>query len=262
MDGHGTVFAAASPAHVATLQAQRNATRPLTPRKVLATLAPARHGVDDPTIATVNGQPTLKARQRRALEAICDTFAPGDHLTPSATELGVPDALMAAVELNPRAAERNQVRQLLTLWDTALLTAIGGGGLKRFSSLSQEDRERVLLSWSDSRVPQRRAAFQALRKGVLLCYYGLPGPDGSSSPVWEAMDYPGPLGPPEDPPPRTIQPVEVSGDTDIECDVCIVGSGAGGGVSAAVLAQAGLAVLVLEAGGGHSAQRFARAQAN
>src|SRR3954452_15544148 len=116
--------------------------------------------MDDPRIATTTAQPTLKARQRRALEAICDTFAPGDHLAPSATELGVPDALLAAVELNPRAAERNQVRQLLSLWDTALLTAIGGGGLNRFSSLSQAEREKVLLSWSDSRLTQRRAAFQ------------------------------------------------------------------------------------------------------
>jgi long-chain-alcohol oxidase len=212
--------------------------------------------VDDPRIATTSAQPTLKARQRRALEAICDTFAPGDHLAPSATELGVPDALMAAVELNPRAAERNQVRQLLSLWDTALVTAIGGGGLKRFSGLSQQEREQVLLSWADSRVPQRRAAFQALRKGVLLCYYGLPAPDGGRSPVWEAMDYPGPLGPPEDPPPRTIEPVEVTGDTDIECDVCIVGSGAGGGVAAAVLAQAGLDVVVLEAGDYYSEKDF------
>jgi long-chain-alcohol oxidase len=207
-------------------------------------------------IATVNGQPTLKARQRRALEAICDTFAPGDNVTPSATELGVPDALLAAVELNPRAAERNQVRQLLSLWDTALVTAIGGGGLKRFSALSQQERERVLLSWSDSRVTQRRAAFQALRKGVLLCYYGLPGPDGGRSPVWEAMDYPGPLGPPQDPPPKTIEPVAVTADTDIECDVCIVGSGAGGGAAAAVLAQAGLDVVVLEAGDYYSEKDF------
>src|SRR4051812_26875096 len=128
-------------------------------------LARARRPVDDPPIATSSGQPTLKARQRRALEAICDTFAPGDHLAPSATELGVPDALMAAVELNPRAAERNQVRQLLSLWDTALLTAIGGGGLKRFSSLSQEERERVLLSWSDSGGPHRRGGVPGRRAG-------------------------------------------------------------------------------------------------
>src|SRR4051812_14834906 len=97
-------------------------------------LARACQRGDDPRIATTPGQPTLKARQRRALEAICDTFAPGDHLAPSATELGVPDALMAAVELNPRAAERTQVRQLLSLWETALGTATGGAGPKRVSS--------------------------------------------------------------------------------------------------------------------------------
>lgn len=190
----------------------------------------------------------LSPSARRALEAICDTFAPGGDGLPSATEMGVPDALMAAVGLNPRAAERKQVEQLLGLWDRRPLTALGGGGWAAFSELSQADRERVLLSWADSRMPQRRAAFQALRKGTLLCYYALPGPDGGRSPVWDALDYPGPLGPPEDPPPRTIEPVAVKGDTELDCDVCVVGSGAGGGVAAAVLAQAGLDVVVLEAG--------------
>jgi choline dehydrogenase-like flavoprotein len=203
-----------------------------------------------------NGRPTLRRRQRRALEAICDTFAPGGGDVPSATELGVPAALMAAVAQNPRDAERKQVAQLLALWDTTLLTALGGGGVGRFSRLSQADRERVLLSWSDSRVPQRRAAFQALRKGTLLCYYGLPGPNGGRSPVWDALDYPGPLGPPADPPPRGITPVPISSDTELECDVCVVGSGAGGGVAAAVLAQAGLDVVVLEAGDYYSEADF------
>lgn len=201
-----------------------------------------------PAPAAVNGRPTLRARQRRALEAICDTFAPGGDGVPSATELRVPEALMGAVALNPRASERKQVAQLLGLWDTTLLTALGRGGLSRFSALDQADRERVLLSWADSRVPQRRAAFQALRKGALLCYYGLPAPGGGRSPVWDALDYPGPLGPPADPPPKRIAPLEIAADTDLECDVCVVGSGAGGGVAAAVLAQSGLDVVVLEAG--------------
>ena len=174
-----------------------------------------------------NGHVKLRARQRRALEAICDTFAPGGDGLPSASEMGVPQALMQTVGLNPRKAERDQVAQLLGLWDTGLLTALGGGGFHKFSSLSQADREKVVLSWSESKIPQRRAAFQALRKGVLLCYYGLPGPDGNGSPVWDAIGYPGPIGPPENPPPKTIEPVRVDSDTDLECDVCIVGSGAG-----------------------------------
>ena len=108
--------------------------------------------------------------------------------------MGVPQALWDAVAMNPREAERKQVAQLLSLWDTRLLTALGGGGLSRFSELSPERREQVLLSWCDSRLPQRRAAFQALRKGALLFYYMVPGPNGDRSPVWDAIGYAGPAG--------------------------------------------------------------------
>ena len=191
--------------------------------------------------------PALSAKARTALGAICDTFVPGGDGLPSATEQGVPEALLGLVARNPRAAERKQVSQLLGLWDTRLLSAIAGGGAHRFSSLSQERRERVLLSWADSRVVQRRAAFQALRKGALLAYYGSGG-NGARNPAWDAIGYPGPLGPPADPPPRAIQPLAVTEDTDLECDVVVVGSGAGGGTAAAVLAGAGLDVVIVEAG--------------
>ena len=106
----------------------------------------------------------------------------------------------------------------------------------------------MLLSWADSRVAQRRAAFQALRKGVLLAYYGMGGANGDRNPVWDAIGYPGPLGAPPNPPPRTIEPLSVTQDTTLDCDVVVVGSGAGGGTAAAVLAQAGLDVVIVEAG--------------
>ena len=107
----------------------------------------------------------------------------------------------------------------------------------------------MLLSWCDSRLPQRRAAFQALRKGALLLYYMLPGPNGGRSPVWDAIGYPGPArAGPRTPPPKAIQPLVVDRDTELDCDVCVVGSGAGGGTAAGVLAAAGLDVVVLEAG--------------
>ena len=150
----------------------------------------------------------LTPRQRKALAAICDTFAPGVDGLPAASELGVVEHVLDGLALNPREAERKQVAQLMSLWDTGPLTALGGGGFKRFSNLSQADRERVLLSWCDSRLPQRRAAFQALRKGSLLMYYAASGGNGKPNPAWDAIGYRGPLGPPADPPPKRIQPIE------------------------------------------------------
>src|SRR3712207_4660088 len=94
------------------------------------------------------------SRQRAGLTAICDTFAPGGDGLPSASEHGVVDAIEQAVRANPRKAERRQVAQLMGLWDTRGITALGGGGLERFSGLSQARREDVLRHWRDSRLVQ------------------------------------------------------------------------------------------------------------
>jgi choline dehydrogenase-like flavoprotein len=109
--------------------------------------------------------------------------------------------------------------------------------------------EAVLLSWANSRLPQRRAAFQALRKGALLFYYMLPGPEGGRNPAWDAIGYDGPLGQLDGAPPKALTTIPIDRDTTLECDVVIVGSGAGGGATAGVLAAAGLDVVVIESGG-------------
>ena len=158
--------------------------------------------------------------------------------------------LLGAVRLNPREAERRQLRMLLAVWDWKLVTALlGHGGWNRFSELSPEEREKVLLAWSESRLPARRAAFQALRKGSLLFYWALPGGPDRPNPAWEAIGYPGPLGRREDASPKPLQPLEPEQDTTLECDVAVVGSGAGGGPVAGVLTEAGLDVVVVETGG-------------
>jgi long-chain-alcohol oxidase len=198
----------------------------------------------------------LNPRQRQALQDICDTFCPTAEGLPSATELGVPDALLGAVALNPRESERKQFATLLSLWDTPALGALGGAGFKRFSALGAQEREQLLLAWADSRLPQRRAVFEALRKGALLFYYMLSGPDGARSPAWDAIGYDGPLGTLESAPPKALQVTAVERDETLDCDVVIVGSGAGGGAAAGVLAAAGLDVIVIESGGYYDDQDF------
>ena len=194
----------------------------------------------------------ISGKARKALDAICDTFVPGEAGLPSATELGVPEAMLMAIGSSPSAAEREQFAGLLDGWDTEL----AGTEQSPFSSCAQADRERTLLTWADSGELPQRAAFQALRKGILLSYYCLPHMGEGPNPVDEALGYPGPLGPPENPPPKTLAPLEITADTELDCDVVVVGSGAGGGTAAGVLAAAGLDVVVVEAGGYYSEEDF------
>src|SRR4051794_29175808 len=191
---------------------------------------------------------TFSPRQRGALTAICDTFAPGEDGLPSASEHGVVEAIEQAVGANPRKAERKQVAQLMGLWDTRVLTAIGGGGFDRFSRLPQGRREDVLRNWRDSRAVQRRAVFQALRRGALLMYLMKPGPDGRTSPVWDRAGFTGVPETGDGVAEPALSPVAPDRDMRIDCDVVVAGSGAGGGAAAAALTEAGLDVVVLEAG--------------
>ena len=191
----------------------------------------------------------LTERQYQALCAICDAFLPAVPGWPSAVELGVPQALAAALDFNPRVIDRWEFLNLLDLWDSPLHSFFEVGSFTRFSELPEEDKCRMLLSWADSSVALRRAAFQALRKAIGFLYVMLPGAASGANAVWKQIGYPGPIGVQRPDAPRRLNVTTPQQDTTLKCDACVIGSGAGGGVAAAVLAAAGQEVIVLEAGG-------------
>ncbi|MGI8920836.1 MAG: GMC family oxidoreductase N-terminal domain-containing protein [Solirubrobacteraceae bacterium] len=193
----------------------------------------------------------ISGSQRQTLRAIVDTFAPatelGEERVPAGSEAGALEAIEEAVASAPRTFDRQQFGLVLSALGGRAATAIAGGGFRRFAALDQQQRERVLLSWADSPLPQRRAVFQALRKAALTMTYLAPGASGQN-PRWDVIGYP---GPPMDAPkqPHPLRTLPVDGDTDLSCDVVVVGSGAGGGTAAGVLTAAGLDVILVEAGG-------------
>jgi choline dehydrogenase-like flavoprotein len=190
----------------------------------------------------------LSPRQQRALASICETFFPAADGWPSASELHISAAIAEALDFNPRSRDRAEFLRLLDFWDWRLHSFLTAGRFSPFSSLPNEIRRRILLSWADSALRKRRGAFQALRKAVGFLHVMLPGADGSRNPVWDRIGYPGPLGAQSPGRPRELKVVEPEHELQLDADVCVIGSGAGGGVAAAVLAGAGKEVIVLEAG--------------
>ncbi|MFI5715675.1 GMC family oxidoreductase N-terminal domain-containing protein [Nocardia sp. NPDC051750] len=195
-------------------------------------------------------------KQRAALEMICDTFLPGEEpALPSASELGAVDTVFELLARNPREAETKQLAMLLDLWNAPLTGLLTGWGPRRYSALSRQDRERALLRLGSSRIGAVRAVFQALKQASLLAYNVTPGPTGFN-PLWKQIGYPGIPGPLPAAPEPTLAPRRITEPATLTCDVVIVGSGAGGGTAAGVLAEAGLDVIVLERGGYYDDRDF------
>ncbi|RYY20542.1 MAG: FAD-binding protein [Cytophagaceae bacterium] len=196
----------------------------------------------------------LTAGRHAVLYAVANTFIPAGPAAagpPPGSELIDFEQVAEAIRAQPLGAQE-EFGQLLDLLAKPLLGFTWLGPLRPFAELAPAQREQLLLSWSRSRLPPLRKGFQALRKLCTFLYYASSPADGRPNPAWAALGYPGPALPPaSDPPvaaPRPLRPLAPLADTEYSCEVLVIGSGAGGGVVAGELAQAGHDVLVLEKG--------------
>jgi len=104
--------------------------------------------------------------------------------TPTVTQIRVAQRV-DAILWRADGGVRQEVKQLLRLFESGLAGFLFEGRTLPFTQLEPEAQDAVLRGWRDSRLSVRRTGYQALRALVAAAYY-------SSSDTHASVGYPGP----------------------------------------------------------------------
>src|SRR5439155_2783118 len=117
-------------------------------------------------------RPGVTPAELRTLGSLASTFVPAadaDRIANLAAE-----ALLRAAD----PAQVTQLRLVLRALELPVANAALGAPWQPFARLDRAVRERLLLRWATSPIPQQRAAFAAFRRLLaFLAYADLGGPE-------------------------------------------------------------------------------------
>jgi long-chain-alcohol oxidase len=208
---------------------------------------------------------TLSAKHLEVFTAVVDTIlpsAPGDSpvWTTAGRDLGLADRLPRVFDSLAHDRDRKDLKQLLTLLGSRAGGVVLFGRPESFAAMSQMRRADAFRTMESSPVGLVRNGARSLKTLTALLWVTTDNPAAPPAP-WAEMGYPGPDGPP----PRVARPIPtetITRETTLDADVVVIGSGAGGGTVAGVLATAGLSVVVLERGAYHNESDFTHLEAD
>ena len=191
---------------------------------------------------------SLTDRHRATISAVCNTFIrtlerrddPDGLWGSSGSGRGTEQSVVAAIEQMPQSGFANVCEVLESLDEASFATAP--------RRIREQSLHEILVGGDDAAVALRTIQRLTITlSGELSFYRG-----GSSHTERDVISAPAP---------KAIVPIIPEGDSlEIDADVVVVGSGAGGGVIAGTLALQGLKVVVLEAGKYRSEDDFTMLQ--
>lgn len=182
----------------------------------------------------------LSPRERQALLAIAEAALPGGAVLPPADRATVARVEEFLTGQPPSAT--TALRSLVRVLEGAALLSHRRGLL----GCSLAERQALLESWRKGGLV-RRSALRALMVPLKFAYFDDPALYRRLGCAYDR------LRPAPEPRPawfreRVHRAAELDGDQALACDVVVIGTGAGGAAMAKELAEAGVAVVMLEEG--------------
>lgn len=214
---------------------------------------------------------TFSDQQRKTLELICETINPDLQPVHESDQEAVfhnHAGLYPIVEqLESKLASTTEAKQksivaLLRLINIPLVCWFWTHSFIPFRFLRLNRRVQILSYWRDHRNGKMRSFFQLIKRLTLFISYTTPAINdrgaantnrtwpANTNRTWPAIDYEGRT-------PLIAQPETAISfrkakianyAEEVECDYLVIGSGAGGGVMAAELAERGYRILIAEKG--------------